>query len=98
MGPSWVRFPRATGEPNPTARLAISGVNRSARAKTATPYGVNGVDRIGHTEGTPQWDFIYALDGVSRAPGNLKVEFRNEEGTIEFTPAAIHIDGRLDVS
>src|SRR5918996_3199824 len=43
-------------------------------------------------------DFIYQLDGVSTAPGNLKVEFRNEEGTIEFTPAALHIDGKLGVS
>jgi 5-methyltetrahydropteroyltriglutamate--homocysteine methyltransferase len=43
-------------------------------------------------------DFIYQLDGVSKAPGNLKVEFRNEEGTIEFTPAALHIDGKLGVS
>ncbi len=43
-------------------------------------------------------DFIYQLDGVSTAPGNLKVEFRNAEGTIEFTPAALSIDGRLGVS
>src|SRR3954463_14421995 len=43
-------------------------------------------------------DFIYELDGVSKAPGNLAVQFRNEEGTIEFTPAALHIDGKLGVS
>jgi 5-methyltetrahydropteroyltriglutamate--homocysteine methyltransferase len=43
-------------------------------------------------------DFIYQLDGVSKAPGDLKVEFRNERGTIEFTPAALRIDGRLGVS
>ncbi len=43
-------------------------------------------------------DFIYALDGVSKAPGELKVEFRNEEGTIEFTPAAMHVDGRIGVT
>jgi 5-methyltetrahydropteroyltriglutamate--homocysteine methyltransferase len=43
-------------------------------------------------------DFIYQLDGVSKAPGSLKVEFRNAEGTIDFTPAALHIGGRLGVS
>ena len=43
-------------------------------------------------------DFIYQLDGVSKAPGSLTVEFRNAIGTIEFTPAALHIDGRLGVS
>jgi 5-methyltetrahydropteroyltriglutamate--homocysteine methyltransferase len=42
-------------------------------------------------------DFIYALNGISKAPGELKVEFRNEEGTIEFTPAAMHVDGRISL-
>ena len=40
-------------------------------------------------------DFIYALDGIAKAPGELKVEFRNADGTIEFTPAAMHVDGRI---
>lgn len=43
-------------------------------------------------------DFIYQLDGISKAPGDLKVEFYNEQGKIEFTPAALHIDGKLGVS
>src|SRR3954467_8837029 len=43
-------------------------------------------------------DFIYSLDGISKAPGNLSVQFHNAEGDIEFTPAALHIDGRLGVS
>jgi 5-methyltetrahydropteroyltriglutamate--homocysteine methyltransferase len=42
-------------------------------------------------------DFIYSLEGISKAPGNMQVQFRNEEGTIEFTPAAIHIDGKIGV-
>jgi 5-methyltetrahydropteroyltriglutamate--homocysteine methyltransferase len=43
-------------------------------------------------------DFIYSLDGISQAPGTLKVQFRNEEGEIEFTPAAMRVDGRLGLS
>jgi 5-methyltetrahydropteroyltriglutamate--homocysteine methyltransferase len=43
-------------------------------------------------------DFIYSLDGISKAPGNLSVKFHNAEGDIEFTPAALHIDGKLGVS
>jgi 5-methyltetrahydropteroyltriglutamate--homocysteine methyltransferase len=43
-------------------------------------------------------DFIYSLDGVSKAPGNLSVQFHNADGDIEFTPAALHIDGKLGVS
>jgi 5-methyltetrahydropteroyltriglutamate--homocysteine methyltransferase len=40
-------------------------------------------------------DFIYQLGGVSKAPGNLSVRFQNPSGTIEFTPAALHIDGKI---
>src|SRR4051812_42755041 len=40
-------------------------------------------------------DFIYQLGGISRAHDNLKVEFHNAEGTIEFTPAALHVDAPI---
>ena len=42
-------------------------------------------------------DFIYALGGVSKAPGHLAVKFRNAAGEIEFTPASIRIDGKLRI-
>ncbi len=40
-------------------------------------------------------DFIYQLGGIHPADERLKVEFRNEHGTIEFAPAALHIDGKV---
>jgi len=40
-------------------------------------------------------DFIYQIGGVSKAPGNMAVRFRNASGTIEFTPAALHIDSKI---
>jgi 5-methyltetrahydropteroyltriglutamate--homocysteine methyltransferase len=43
-------------------------------------------------------DFIYQLDGISKEPGEIKVKFHNEKGEIEFTPAALHVDGKLGVS
>jgi 5-methyltetrahydropteroyltriglutamate--homocysteine methyltransferase len=36
-------------------------------------------------------DFIYQLGGVTRASDNMKVQFQNAEGTLEFTPAALHV-------
>jgi 5-methyltetrahydropteroyltriglutamate--homocysteine methyltransferase len=42
-------------------------------------------------------DFIYQLGGVSKAPGNMAVKFRNAEGEIEFTPASIRIDGKIRI-
>jgi len=42
-------------------------------------------------------DFIYRLDGISKVDGEISVAFRNEHETIEFTPPAIRVDGRLRV-
>ena len=42
-------------------------------------------------------DFIYSLDGISRASDDLVVHFRNAEGGIDFTPAALRVDGKLGV-
>lgn len=36
-------------------------------------------------------DFIYQLGGIEKAPGDLAVRFRNADGEIQFTPAAIHV-------
>ena len=43
-------------------------------------------------------DFIYRLDGISREAGHITVQFHNEDGDIEFTPAALHVNGKLGVS
>src|SRR3954453_15242426 len=40
-------------------------------------------------------DFIYQLGGITRAQDNMKVEFHNAEGTLEFTPAALHVDAPI---
>ena len=42
-------------------------------------------------------DFIYALGGVSKAPGHLAVKFTNPSGSIEWTPAALHIGGKVEL-
>src|ERR671927_1012149 len=40
-------------------------------------------------------DFIYQLGGVTRAQESMKVQFHNEQGDIEFTPAALHVDAPI---
>ena len=43
-------------------------------------------------------DFIYQLDGITKESGHIAVKFFNEDGEIEFTPAALHIGGKLGIS
>ena len=40
-------------------------------------------------------DFIYQIGGIEKAPGDITVQFHNEQGDIEFTPAAIHVAERV---
>src|SRR5215210_710899 len=40
-------------------------------------------------------DFIYGLGGVEKASDNMSVQFRNAEGTIEFTPAALRVEEKV---
>jgi 5-methyltetrahydropteroyltriglutamate--homocysteine methyltransferase len=40
-------------------------------------------------------DFIYQLGGIEHAPGDTKVQFRNEQGTVEWTPAAIRVAEKI---
>jgi 5-methyltetrahydropteroyltriglutamate--homocysteine methyltransferase len=43
-------------------------------------------------------DFIYQLDGITHEAGTFTVKFFNPDGEIEWTPAALHVEGKLGVS
>jgi 5-methyltetrahydropteroyltriglutamate--homocysteine methyltransferase len=43
-------------------------------------------------------DFIYQLDGIDPADEQIKVEFHNEQGDIEFTTAALSVHDRVGLS
>jgi 5-methyltetrahydropteroyltriglutamate--homocysteine methyltransferase len=43
-------------------------------------------------------DFIYELGGIEKVKGDIKVQFRNEQGEIEFTPAAIHVSEKVHLA
>ena len=40
-------------------------------------------------------DFIYQLEGISKAEDDLVVRFHNPDGDIEFTPAALRVEGNI---
>src|SRR6266536_3120569 len=40
-------------------------------------------------------DFIYQLGGISKAEESLKVQFFNEQGTLEFTSAALKVHDKV---
>jgi 5-methyltetrahydropteroyltriglutamate--homocysteine methyltransferase len=43
-------------------------------------------------------DFIYQIGGIEKAPGDIKIQFHNEQGDLEFKPAAIHTAERVHLA
>ena len=48
--------------------------------------------------GSWHMDFVYELDGVTRTTDDMHIQFKNREGTIEFAPAALKVEGKIGVS
>jgi 5-methyltetrahydropteroyltriglutamate--homocysteine methyltransferase len=42
-------------------------------------------------------DFIYQLDGISKTDEKIEVHFRNAAGDLDFTSAALKVDGKIDI-
>src|SRR4051794_38889196 len=42
-------------------------------------------------------DFIYQLDGISKTDEKIEVHFRNAAGDVDFTSAALKVDGTIGV-
>jgi 5-methyltetrahydropteroyltriglutamate--homocysteine methyltransferase len=43
-------------------------------------------------------DFIYELGGIEKVEGNITLQFHNQQGDIEYTPAAIHVGERVTLA
>ena len=66
-----------------------------AVVKMQEDIGLQGVTDGEMRRGSWHMDFLYQVGGVSKTQDNLKVQFRNEKGVIEFTPAALRVSARL---
>jgi 5-methyltetrahydropteroyltriglutamate--homocysteine methyltransferase len=42
-------------------------------------------------------DFIYQLNGISKTDEKIEVHFRNPSGNLDFTSAALKVDGKVDI-
>ena len=63
--------------------------------KLQEEIGLQGVTDGEFRRASWHMDFLYQVGGVTKVQDNLKVQFRNEQGVIEFTPAALRIKGKL---
>lgn len=65
--------------------------------KMQEDIGLKGVTDGEFRRGSWHMDFLYQVGGVQRIQDNLKIKFNNEQGGIEFTPAALRVVGKLNL-
>ncbi|HUA18624.1 MAG TPA: 5-methyltetrahydropteroyltriglutamate--homocysteine S-methyltransferase [Bryobacteraceae bacterium] len=63
--------------------------------KRQEDLGLEGVTDGEFRRASWHMDFLYQVGGVAKVPGSKSVQFRNEQGVIEFTPAAHQITSKL---
>jgi len=75
-------------------RLAEDSAIRDA-VKLQRDLGLTGITDGEMRRGSWHMDFLYQIGGVSHGDQRLHIEFKNEAGTVEFSPTAHRIDGKL---
>ena len=71
---------------------AIRGV-----VKMQEDLGLEGITDGELRRGSWHMDFLYQVGGVSKVENKLTVQFHNEKGDVEFTPAALRVTGKLEL-
>jgi 5-methyltetrahydropteroyltriglutamate--homocysteine methyltransferase len=65
--------------------------------KLQSDLGLQGVTDGEMRRGSWHMDFLYQIGGVTHGDQRLHIEFKNEAGTVEFSPTAHRVTGKLSL-
>ena len=74
-------------------RIEDEGIRQVVRMQE--DIGLQGVTDGEYRRASWHMDFIYQIGGITKVKDNLSVQFHNEQGDLEFTPAASRVTGKL---
>src|SRR5580700_7247550 len=66
-------------------------------AQMQAEIGLTGVTDGEMRRGSWHMDFLYQIGGVEKTSRILNIQFKNEVGTIDFSPAAHRVAGKLSL-
>jgi 5-methyltetrahydropteroyltriglutamate--homocysteine methyltransferase len=86
-------FAQARITPHQKRRIEDEGIRRVVRMQEEV--GLQSATDGEYRRASWHMDFIYQIGGITKATDTLTVQFHNEKGDIEFTPAALRVAERL---
>jgi 5-methyltetrahydropteroyltriglutamate--homocysteine methyltransferase len=91
------RAERDAGRMNPEQLRAVEDSAIRDAVHMQHEVGLTGVTDGEFRRGSWHMDFLYQIGGVGKTDRRLVIQFKNEAGTLEFTPAAHRVGGRLSL-
>jgi len=92
------RGDHAQGRISPSELRAIEDIAIREVVRLQEGIGLRGVTDGEFRRRAWHMDFLYQIGGASQAQDQLKVEFHNEDGGLEFTPPALRVTGKLTLN
>ncbi|HEY1795403.1 MAG TPA: 5-methyltetrahydropteroyltriglutamate--homocysteine S-methyltransferase [Stellaceae bacterium] len=92
------RAEHAAGRIDAAALRRVEDLAIGEAAKMQAALGLRGVTDGEMRRGSWHMDFLYQIGGVVHSDRRLHIEFKNEAGTVEFSPTAHRVSGRLTLA
>ena len=77
--------------------MARKYIGSGALQKMIGEVGLKGITDGEARRGSWHMDYIYQIGGIEKVSSEIKVQFHNKEGDIEFTPSALRVEERLSL-
>jgi 5-methyltetrahydropteroyltriglutamate--homocysteine methyltransferase len=93
-----VRERAKKGQANPTELRGLEDVAIRHGIRMQEEIGLKAITDGEMRRSSWHMDFLYQVGGVKKVQDNLSVQFKNKEGTIEFTPSALQVADKLKLA
>ena len=100
LRPRYLLEAREKAKTDPAAAAGLRAIeDRAVREIVAMQeaVGLKGITDGEARRGSWHMDYIYQIGGIEKVSSEIKVQFHNKQGDIEFTPSALRVEDRLSL-
>lgn len=100
LRPLYLLEAREKAKSDPAAAAGLKALEDQAVRELVAmqqDVGLRGVTDGEARRGSWHMDYIYQIGGIEKVSSNLKVQFHNAEGDIDFTPSALRVSDKLSL-